>query len=432
MMRLYERPDPLVDVLEEYIEEAAFLRRACAQCVSDPEMSWEDLPRREARLEVNLDGLVVGGRSSAPLLKPLLVLDEDGDPGVTFTAAAVIPSLGLVEPMEWLLEAIAADPPHRAALIDGLRYNRSDTLTPWLFDFLKHENAAVRAAGAEVLGARGVGTAADALSALVAEADPRVSVAAQIALARLGRPAANENLLAVIASDDAELAHRAAAESLARGEPRTLARLREHASRGPVARQRRLLPLLAVCGDARDVETIRRALHADAELADALLLALGFCGHPGVVEDLIDYLGRPENGPAFTAAYQALRTISGLDALPRYDLDEPGADDVRAYQDVWKGWWHEHGERLSPDRKWRRGVPLSPLCLAEDLVRTGNTRRDLTYLELRLRYACPIGFDPDGPFIEQAAQLAQIREWAARADPSFEPGRLYVYGNPAR
>jgi uncharacterized protein (TIGR02270 family) len=429
-MRSYAPPEPLVDVLEEYLEEAAYLYRALRQCLSDPSLSWQDLPAREVRLAAQLDGLVVGGGASAQLLKGKLVQDEDGDAGEVFAAAAVIPSLGRIEPLEWLRDAIAAEPPLADALIEGLRHNASPELTPWLFDFLKHESPAVRAAGAEVLGARGVESAVAALAELGGDPDPRAAVAAQVALARLGRPPVREPLLAAIAAEDPDVAYRAAAELLAQGDARAIERVRARCASGSLDHKRRMLPLLAVAGGARDVAALRRVLCDEPELADVALFALGVCGSPEGVADLIEFVGRPEEAAAFGAAHQALRTLSGLDALPGFDLDEATPEQVRAYQDTWRGWWEEARGGLSPDLRWRRGAPLWPAVLAEDLVRAGNPRRDLSYLELRFRYACPVPFDPSGPHAAQAARLAQIRDWAARAGASFEPGRPYVYGNP--
>jgi HEAT repeat protein len=430
-MRSYAAPDPLVDVLEEYLEEAAYLFRARTQCLSDPALSWQDLPAREVRLAAQLDGLVVGGRASAQLLKDVLVQDEDGDPGEMFAAAAVIPSLGLVEPLEWLRDAIAAAPPLGGALIEGLRFSTSPELVPWLFDFVKHESAAVRAAGAELLGARGVESAIGVLSELAGDPEPRAAVAAQIALARLGRPPVRERLLAAIGAKDLDVAYRAAAELLAQGEARAIDRVRARCASGSAEERRRLLPLLAVAGAARDVVLFRHTLRDEPDLADVALFALGVCGSPEGIADLIEFVGRPEDAAAFAAAHQALRTLSGLDALPGFDRDQATPERVQAYQELWRGWWNEARAGFAPDLRWRRGAPLWPPVLAEDLTRAGNPRRDLSYLELQLRYACPVPFDPWGPYAAQAAQLTQIRDWAARAGASFEPGRTYVYGNPA-
>jgi len=51
------------------------------------------------------------------------------------------------------------------------------------------------------------------------------------------------------------------------------------------------------------------------------------------------------------AAHQALRTLSGLDALPGFDRDEATPAQVRAYQDTWRGWWDEARAGFSPELK---------------------------------------------------------------------------------
>ena len=78
------------------------------------------------------------------------MVEEDDDPGEAFTAAAVYPSLELIEPMQWLVEAIAAEPVHFEAINDGLCYNDNAGLVTWSDEFLSHDDPAVRFTGIEI------------------------------------------------------------------------------------------------------------------------------------------------------------------------------------------------------------------------------------------------------------------------------------------
>jgi len=90
-MRIYDRPAPVLDILEEHLEEGAFLYHARRRCFSDGRFAWDDARDREMRLDAHLHALVLGGRSSAQLLQEKLVLKADEDPGESFVAAAVLP-----------------------------------------------------------------------------------------------------------------------------------------------------------------------------------------------------------------------------------------------------------------------------------------------------------------------------------------------------
>ena len=430
-MRVYDRPEPLIDVLEEYVDEVAYLYRASRRCLTDPELSWDDVPELEARLLANLEGLIVGGASSGRLLKDKPGLGEEEDPGEVFAAAAVLPSLGLVEPMEWLAEGIAAEPFHLEALWDGLRRNTSAWLTDWLLDFLDHDSAWVRATGAEILGWRRVESAEAALGRLAEDTEPRVALAAATALERLGHAPAIAALDAAFASEDPSLAYRAAVALLRSGGGSVAARLRDRITASPEPVVRALLPLTAVAGGPEDIDWIREVGTTSPDLDDVVCLAMGFSGNPRAAEDLIGRLADPLRDSTFSAAYQALRTLSGADWLPEFDPDEADESEIDAYRRLWEDWWNGQGSVLAPDQKFRRGAPITPMGLIADLERVGNPRRDLTQLELAHRYGCPVPLDWGASHAAQLRQRSEIRGWAEVAQPRFEPGRLYRNGQPA-
>ena len=182
MIRTYTRPAPITDILEEHIEEAAFMYECRSRSFVDPELSWQDLLDYEQRMLPHLEALTLGGFNSAKLLKDRLTLDEDEEPGETFVASYINTSLKLIEPMQWLIDALEQRPPHFKAIVDGLKYSNSKDLDGWLEYFIEHENPVVRSVGAEVVGYRGLHSMKDSILKLQNDPDPYVSIAANYSL----------------------------------------------------------------------------------------------------------------------------------------------------------------------------------------------------------------------------------------------------------
>jgi uncharacterized protein (TIGR02270 family) len=426
MARTYVRPAPEPDVLEEYLEEAAFLYGARRRCLTDPELSWTDLEDYDRRLQAHLHGLILSGPSCIELLRGKLLLEEDDDPGESFTAAAVYSSLGLTEPMLWLLEAVAARPPHAMALIDGMTYSRTDHLDGWMKTLLAHEDPAVRAAGARVAGDRWTPGSEARLSPLLDDREPEVALAAACALQQNGAAVQAHRIAPCLDSEDPAVVRRAVHVMLQGGDASVSARLRQMARQAEPPIRGVVLPFLAVAGTWQDASLILELAGKEPETEAACLLALGLAGHEQAVPILLRALEAPRDEESFTAAYQALRTLTGRDLLPEFDLDEATPEEMQAYRKQWEEVCRKQSFRSQS--KWRRGAPLDPQVLFSDLTRAGNPHRDLTDLEMRVRYGCRLPFRPDADVETQRRQLEKIGQWAEKAGDKFRPGALYLDG----
>ena len=408
----YVKAAPLIDVLEEFIGEAAFLYAARRQCCADPELSWESLDTREKRLDANLEGLVLGGMESAKLLKPKLTLDRDGDPGEAFAAAAVYPSLGLIEPMQWLTDALAGGVPHYGALVDGLVYSEQKGLDHWIGDYLGHNNPLVRAAGARVLATRRPDGFVARLESLLSDADPMVFLAAALGLpantARLG-----SRLMELLGDERPGIVELAARLLLRAGNREVLPGLRKRIRHGSVDTNRRLVLLLGACGDVDDRKLIADTWAAQGEVLPECFAALGLLGAGQVIGHLISQLSDPSQPRAYLAAIEALRRISGKEWFPGFDIEEAQNGEIVRFQALWRNWHAETGTKLQSDIKYRLGLPESPAVLLADLRRKGNPNRDLTFLELQFRYGCPVDFQHDARYSIQVTQLKKIEDWTA-------------------
>jgi len=431
MPRIYQRPAPLQDVLEEYLEEGAFLYGRRRLCLTDAELDWDDLRQCEDRLEAHIQGLVLGGARSAALLKPKLTLDEEGDPGEAFVAAAVYPSLGLVEPMQWLMSAVSGDPPHLEAIIDGLSYSRDDRLEGWIDDFLAHESPVVRRMGVEVRARRWRKGCEGPLSRLVNDPDDRVCLAATGVLLREGILTGAAGAGSRLGHEDPDVVVRAAWILAETGDATLVPWIRTGLATVPPDRGARLGLLLAVTGHPSDYQRLVALMNRLPQLEGDLLLALGLAGSAEAVPLLIQRLEEPQREFRYMMACNALVTLSGVGGLPGFDLEDAPDEEVRAYKDGWVQWWSAKQKELAAPTKWRLGRPLSPLALCDDLARPGNPRRDLTFLELKARYGCPEAWSPAARHETQTQQLARIRGWAETAEKDFKPGQTYLGRKPA-
>jgi uncharacterized protein (TIGR02270 family) len=426
-MREYSRPEPLIDILEEHIDEAAFLYNCRLRILVDPERSWEDLHDYEKRLFPHLHGLALARFSSAKLLKEKLVLDEDGDPGQTFVAAAVYPMLELVEPMQWLIEAITQKPPHVRAIIDGLKFSMGPNLDGWLEYFLEHAHPEVRAVGAEVIGYRGLTRFAQKLVILQRDPEPCVAMAANYSLANLKYNSNRELLVPFMKHPDLSLISRSLELLLRMGDQEAIAFCRETLDSAPDP-DSIFVYFTAISGADSDTQLIHKVMQRQPALTESCLLALALYGNIDSVDVLISHLGNIDIPDVFMAAYQGLRSLTGMDYLPTFDFDEVQAEEVLKFQSQWSTWWSENRNRFPREFKWRRGEKISPVVLQKDLLRAGNSCRDLTYLEMVIRYGCPINFQHNQFYGVQTMQLQELGQWAELENDRFKPGLAYFHG----
>lgn len=429
-MRTYNRPAPIPDILLEYVEEAAFLYGVRRRWLSHSRQSWEDLWQTDRRLQRHLHGLTLGGRATANLLKEKLTLDEEGDAGEAFTAAAVYPHLNLVEPMQWLTNAMAGSPPHFPAMIEGLAYANTPLLDPWIEDYLTHPSPPVRAAAAHVIGLSKPRNKRQGLQALLADpADPMVWLAALSYLDEATLRAHQSQLKTMLKKDDPALSRLAAQCLLSIGDKELADWIRMRLVQGGAPAVKEWSMLLAVAGTLKDSELLAGLIRQWPD-EPMPLLALGLIGDASTVDLLIETLSRAGTIKVFQAANDALQTLTGLDQWPDFDWEEAEPETIAAYQDKWKTWWEGKRREMSPQVKWRRGLPTAPQALAQDLLRPGNPHRRASYQELQARYRCPVELSFHEGESAHLAQLAALGDWGKTAAAQFRPGQPYWWGQP--
>ena len=380
----------LRDVLEEHLEELAFLWGLRRDGLSSPDLTRAGLSRIEARVEAHADGLALAGGELLDLASPGLGAD---DPAVAFASGYALLRAGRE----------GAD-----AVLDAFREARGGTLEG-LAEALAHGE------GKETR---------EALSGLAASADGALAVAASTALAIQRAPGLPERVeerfvddpapavrsaawrLATLlreaprpeavrrglADPDPAVALEAAAAAAWFALPAALDACRERAVSG-AAGAGEWLRLLATLGAAADVGAVLAAAEdrRGAGAGAAGPRALGALGHPRGVDALVRMM-EDEDAARAAAAGRAFGKVTGLDAAgerrpgpeaPSLDggADEE-ADDV-ALPDAAAAGGAWAGVRASFARaeRWCRGLDVSATA-------SGELPGDLdteSYREIRLR-----------------------------------------------
>lgn len=329
----------------------------------------------------------------------------------------------------FVLGCIAGEDAARAAVV-ALRQSHPDThdaqrsalslaSSPAVDEAMRalaqHDDPALVRLALDVLRARGTATF-DLAVVLVGHPDPGVR---RRAAACLGPAPASPALLGRMIDDDAddEVAA-AAAESLlildlGEGIAALRRRLEGSAHHG-------LFRLLAVAGGAHDAGRLAERLERSPDAAEAL----GWHGHPGHVERLIEALGRsldePGQGPFHRATAAALRRITGVSVHP----DRGGLAAIRAF-------WGEHRARFEPDaaspRRHRLGRPYTPAASLDELGAEGVPGRDRETLALEVAIASrgASRLHVNGWVAAQREEIARLRELCAKLDPP-SPGAFWA------
>src|SRR2546427_6023009 len=295
------------DILEEHVEELAFLWEQRQAAVRDPRYTIRELTHLEERITAHLHGVLAGGEVALPLLEDTLSAD---DPHMVCAAAS-----GLLQAKNGAATARGRDSfghaqgPVLAALQDALAqaplnpgvapfrelfhggpapvgaaagtilafHSVLEPTIPQIERLLRHEDAVVRQSGWRLVGYIGVPLDAKTYAAAMRDDDPGVRRAALYAGAWCGQP----GVLAVCR----KLAAQPALDDL---DP---------------------LELLAILGGPEDAPLVA-ALGQTAALGPARFRLVGAYGHPALMDIVLAALSDADPATA-AAAGAAFTKITG-------------------------------------------------------------------------------------------------------------------------
>lgn len=427
----------LVDILEEHLEEAAFLWQQRGVALESRDYDLADLAELEERFLAHVDGLAVGGRESWKLLQPKLA---EGEVGEAVAAGLVALQSGKREWIERVLQAFpAAEGEVLAGLADAFRHAAYADATRFLESHLGSDSAAVRAAATDVIGFRREPLAPGRVAALLDDESLAVVSAAVRAAGRLRLSGLAGQVEGFQGAEADPVVRREAWEAgMLLGGERSLARCREAAASRAEGADRAIV-LLGLAGRPDDSGLLVEALR-DPDRARAAVIAVGLLGAPAAVPALV----RSAANPALARlAGEALGRITGVDVKeagleaapadpegrpPQADAAaeteaETAADDEFAEDpdeglpvpdpEKLEAWWVENGARYDPKVRWRRGRPHGPAVLVE-ILRGGNLpERAFAAFELALA-------EPSRACLETGAFCARQAREIAEAAPRTE------------
>jgi hypothetical protein len=431
----------------------AFVRGWARECIDEIGMlgvqrapqrgdDWRACRALEDRLLAVLDALAALGPTALAFVEPHIADAPVADPLKTFAAAMIAGCfegrdlLGAAERL--LRRGGPGDPALAAAFASALKLAPNPFVPGALRPRLASTDPASRALAVEIMAHRGWLTEED-LAALADDEDPRVLALALPALAAsrdrnleraLSRALAHADLGVQSAALDAMalVAHPRAAEA---------ARQAACGALGDAA----LVPL-ALVGDEADARWLLARM--DAAPSEAAIEAAGWAGLVEAAPRLIKLLEASEDDAEKLAAGAALDRLLGAGMVdlievmaeeiaprelpdpdpephtfamresdPRDPPPAPSAErlEVASIDPArWRGWWGEHGRKLDPKQRTRRGQGYSPSVSLYELDRLALPAEDRRRLhrELCARTGRVVRFDP-GDFV--VAQEEGLKAW---------------------
>jgi hypothetical protein len=428
---------------------------------SRPDRPWTQASVFEQRLRDDVEALLAlggGAGFDAQGATRRFADEESADPGRAFALAFVLGSAAGDAPAEAAVLALRrAHPDTHAAFREALSLAGNPRVAAALGRLAGDADPALTALALEVLRVRRQGAFAPGVI-LLSHPDERVAVAAAACLgATPERAPAIAVLGRALAAEPKEAVAVAIAEALlALGDRRGLgvvrAKLEAESAAPALSDELRVayLRLLAIAGDAGDVELFFRSLEPTARDA----AAVGWFGHADLVTWLLGSLeaanearraagGRPS--PFEAAAAGALHRISG--ARPRDPADPGPPDALSVSAPAWKALWNESHARLggaeppkaggalptvagrgavgpaAGGRKLRFGQPYTPgATLAELSGESTAAAREDAALELAVITGGDARITTLDWVDRQQAALAAAASPVAREEAAFPPG----------
>jgi uncharacterized protein (TIGR02270 family) len=439
----------LIELYEEYLEEASFLYEQRRTLYLNPEITWKKIGEFEERLEAHVDGLVVGGKLALDVSKTHAA---EGDFGELFAAMCVFCRQDRRDLALAALDQLDPEDDKKAgAAADALKYEIPDSWLQDFFTLLASGDPKLAPVLARAFGYRRLPCGPPLLSAMKRCAPPALPEVVW-ALGRIAYEPAKGPLVDYLRSEE-EPIRSAAAIALARiGEPSVVLYCLDQAS----AHSWPLLPL----GLAGGRGLLGPLTELCAKNPAAAIVPVGILGDPHSTPLLLSYLEQEKLAPSAALALECLtgaglcETVFVPDEVNDDELFEPereqlkqgkpldradgrpfGSNVTRLSQspETWTKWWQANQDRFTPGRRYRSGGPISPTRIIETLVdeSTPHPIRQYCGEELAIRYQQDFGFETDMPVQRQIPRLANAASASLSGAMRFEEGAWYFGGSRA-
>jgi uncharacterized protein (TIGR02270 family) len=371
------RPKFILDILEEHYEELEFLWGQRKAALRSPTHISHTLFELEERIEAHVQGLLIGGEETIPIVESGL---SDGESTTAFAAAFTLLRLNRVHATQRVLEAFLGA---RGGQLDGIRqalcHGPIELFDDQLQEASTSSPATIATAAAEALAFhRQLEPDASRLGTLLRDDNQTVRraawrVVALLASTSLLEPSVVDSFKPYeAATHDEHLEVRREAMQAAVWSRRQW--LLEHCRKlcmNPMPEQGDAILLLAILGKPSDLERILAA-GKSCELGPQRFRALGAFGHPAVTGALLEGIESDDPHTA-VAAGNAFTKITGVDIdsdnrvqLPPEDSHEPDEFEREFLDEVIlpsaelaRAHWKKLQASFSKGTRWCRGFDLS-------------------------------------------------------------------------
>lgn len=363
----------LWDVMEEHLDEAAFLFTQWESGLYSPRMTLQRLATTvEERLLSHLDALVLAGPEGAEWLTKRL---SSTSTGVVFAAASALLSPELEGYSAAVVaRLVRAEEAARLALKQALRLSTAHSTVSLLQTLLQNTSGVVQAIAIELLAERGA-IGADTVAAALRSDSSHLNTAGLIATRRLALSGLDQEITALLTAHSAGVRLQALTSGMVLGlksaEQACLSSAEWYAS--PEA-----LELLARAGHPDAISLLRDSLRVP-ELAEGALKSLGMSGF---AESADACLGALENPAIHALAAEAFALITGVDyerlgaiisqpelpqeeddtdweRLPSFEPLRPEAELPKVNPDIVADWWKSKRGTSAAGTRMVHGRPFS-------------------------------------------------------------------------
>ncbi len=426
-------PDPIPEILEQHVAEAADLRRLRSSQVCRPRLWLSDLWRLDERITAHLDGIAAAGAAGNALVQRELF--ERPGVGEVFVATVQAVEAHDAAALQRLLALTQTLVPARAGLLSGLGWVSAGDLRGTAKALLDSGDPWLRAAGLTACAMHRVDPGV-ALDQALHDPDAELRARALHIVARLGRRDLLDACREALADPEPACADAAVRSSVLLGNRSdALSVLERRVLAAPIAETElaawRLLlaalppsrSRLVLAGLARDPTQARAAIHGIAIAGDPHYV-------PWLIARMDDLALARLAGDAFTCITGAELAVHRLARQPEQDaspgpLDDDGAgpgpeppggpivpigdDDDLPWPDAAKvaAWWHANAVRFAPGQRHLLGrLPTQAVCL--EVLRDGTQR------QRRAAADCLTLLAPGTPLFNTAAPAWRQAQWLAR------------------
>lgn len=382
----------LWDVLEEHLDEAAFLWARRLRCSRAADHSLHEVERGpERRLLAHIHGLAVAGETAARrLLLPML---REGDAASAGAAALALLQRRDDYSLDAVLAALADAPaaPYRG-ILQALQLTDRPNLTRQLPRLLGDRSPALYTAALQICVAQGKDPG-EALLALLDDEDPQVRTVALRAARFAPRREIQGAVYRALAAEEVAVQAAAVETGLILGQQAAWTACCDLVQR-PGATGRLALSWMALLGDGLGMRRTS-ALLADGGRHRDLLWALGFDGTVGAAAQCVAAMDDPAQARLAAESFClitgfALCRARGTARTPEEDDDEPRPwdpeqdlphPDVAAVRSLWE----QHRGSFRQDERYLLGVPHGKESLLHALAAAPMWRRPILALDLAMR-----------------------------------------------